>query len=103
MFTPSERYLTDFFNNPAWPDYFFIHGYPLLVIAWNLLLLLVPFGLVFYLKKIWRKRDLSKFTLYLITVGLGFLWLLFIPNAAYIITDVRHLLDYCPLGSPERV
>lgn len=103
MLNTSEKYLTDFFNNPAWPDYFFIHGYPLLVIAWNLLLLLVPFYLVLYLKKFWQKKDSSQIKLCLITAGLGFLWLLFIPNAAYIITDVRHLLNYCPVDSPERV
>ena len=29
----------------------------------------------------------------------GVIWLMFIPNSAYIITEIRHLLDYCPVNS----
>jgi uncharacterized membrane protein len=34
---------------------------------------------------------------------LWFFWLLFIPNTAYVMSEVRHLINYCPTDSPFQV
>ncbi len=91
--------LEKFFLNDFWPDYFFINNYPILGIFWNLALLIVPFLFSILLYKYWLKGKMK--TISSKIVG-GFIfagWLLFIPNTAYIITDVRHLVDGCYLGS----
>jgi uncharacterized membrane protein len=55
-------------------------------IAWNLVLASVPFVLALILYDRARARA-SRWTL----GGLGALWLLFFPNAPYIVTDLKHL------------
>ncbi len=65
---------------------------------WNLFLLLIPFFLCRNLIKLWRKSKFSKCYQKLFVVCLYFIWLLFVPNSAYIITDIRHLLNFCPLN-----
>ena len=65
---------------------------------WNLFLLIIPFFLCKNLIKLRRKSKFSKWHQKLIAACLGFIWLLFIPNSAYIITGGRHLLNYCPLN-----
>lgn len=101
---PSSDYILNrFFYNSFWPDYFFVNKYPVLAILWNVFLLVVPFFLCLLIYERYKKRSKSFSMLekaYLIL--LFFLWLIFIPNSAYIITDVRHLLDYCP-NSPYRI
>lgn len=59
---------------------------------WNLFLAFVPFWISEYMSK---KRQLHKMMLYI----LGFIWLLFLPNAPYMITDLFHLYqkNYLPL------
>jgi len=86
-----------------WPGQFFINGYPVLNIFWNLFLLIIPFWLGAGLAIYWRKNKFKKIYQKILAIILGFLWLLFIPNTAYIITDVRHLLDYCPRNYYQRV
>jgi len=55
-------------------------------LVWNLLLAWIPYILsVFLIKK--RKRELSK-PFFFLTL---FVWLLFFPNAPYILTDLFHL------------
>jgi len=78
---------------------------------WNLFLLLIPFFLCYCLIKFWQARldrksyptgQATKFRKIpdkLLAFILGILWLLFIPNSAYIMTEVRHLLDFCPINS----
>lgn len=75
-----------------------INDYPTIMIVWNLFLLIIPFFLCRNLIKLQRKSKFSKWHQKLFAVCLGFVWLLFIPNSAYVITDVRHLLNYCPLS-----
>lgn len=80
-----------------------INDYPVLMVFWNLFLLIVPFFLFIVLVGLLRKSGFKKVQDKLIGVFLFLLWVLFIPNTAYVITDVRHLLDYCPADSYSRV
>lgn len=76
-----------------------INDYPVLMIVWNLLLLAVPFFLFVLLESYWRDNKFKNLKEKIIASCLFFLWLIFIPNTVYIITTVRHLLNYCPAGS----
>ncbi len=68
-------------------------------VLWNLFLLLIPFFLCRYLIKFWQATKFRVIHYKLLAFLLGVLWLLFIPNSAYIMTEVRHLLDFCPVNS----
>ena len=78
--------------------YFSVNDYYVISIVWNLFLLIIPFFLCRNLITLWQKSKFSKWHQKLFAACLCFVWLLFIPNSAYIITDVRHLLNYCPLN-----
>lgn len=75
-----------------------INGYPIIFIPWNLFLMIIPFflflSIVAYWKRTFGKSLLDKFFLTIITI----VWLLFLPNAAYVIVDVRHLNGFCPVS-----
>ena len=55
-----------------------------LFLVWNLFLAFIPFAISTYLK---AKADMNK---YVLLFWLG-IWLLFLPNAPYIVTDLIHL------------
>tara|TARA_A100000171_G_C2106678_1_gene132677 strand:+ start:205 stop:870 length:666 start_codon:yes stop_codon:yes gene_type:complete len=60
------------------------HSFFLLFLVWNLFLAMLPFCISFYLQ---QQENLKKWQL----LGWSFLWLLFLPNAPYIVTDLIHL------------
>lgn len=86
-----------------WLDKLAVNQYQLFTVVWNIILTAVPFIIYRLLKKYWRQTGLIKFKQRLAAAVLFVFWLLFLPNAAYIITDVRHLLDYCPVDSLDKV
>lgn len=53
-------------------------------LVWNLFLAIIPFGITTYLQSL-KKPSKLILTLYFVP------WLLFLPNAPYIITDLIHL------------
>lgn len=62
-------------------------------LIWNLFLAWVPLILSLAMSYIHRIQECgTKKTIYLLS--LGFCWLLFFPNAPYIITDIIHLSSY---------
>lgn len=70
-----------------------IHGYPVEYIVWNIFLGLVPFFLCSLAITHFRKNDFgSKLLAFLSLIA----WLFFMPNAPYIISDVRHINGFCP-------
>ncbi len=74
-----------------------INNYYIPSLIWNIFLLSIPYFLSVLLKKKYaKKRNASKKMFFWIII---FLWLIFIPNSAYIITEARHLINYCP-GAP---
>ncbi len=76
-----------------------VNDYPILMVAWNLFLFLIPFFLFLLLKKLYLKSGFKKIYEKVTGLLLFFIWLLFVPNVPYVITDVRHLLNYCPIDS----
>ena len=56
-------------------------------LAWNLLLAIIPLGIAYYLYS-YDQRYPGR---YFLIIALALLWLLFLPNAPYIITDFVHL------------
>jgi len=80
-----------------------VNDYPVFMVVWNLILLIIPFFIFSFLVKFYKKNKFKSSRSKITTLFLFLLWVLFIPNTAYIITDVRHLLDYCPVNSKSRV
>ena len=80
-----------------------INDFQLLTAVWNIFLVLIPLAIFWLLKKYWRRTRLVKFSQKSLALALFIFWLLFFPNTAYLITDVRHLLDYCPADSINQV
>ncbi len=89
--------------NYSWFNIVSINGYPITGMIINVLLLLIPFYIVIYLTKYFNSNKLFKIHQKLIGIALGFIWLIFIPNTAYIINDARHLMNICAVNSPFRV
>ncbi len=91
----------------TWPvlSWITVNGYPLVSFVFNLALLLVPLAAQVGLDKLLNKdKKLSAWTSKLMGGLLFLVWLIFIPNTAYIITDVRHLLvPGCAVDSFYRV
>lgn len=56
-------------------------------LIWNLFLAWIPFMLAYFAHAVsWRRASL-----YLIIPGIAFLWLIFYPNAPYMLTDLQDL------------
>ncbi len=69
-----------------------INGYSLIYVVWNIILGIIPFFLcyaIFSLQK--QKSNYKKIYQFFVFV----IWLLFVPNAAYIFTDMRHINGFC--------
>jgi hypothetical protein len=58
-------------------------------LIWNLFLAWIPFALSYVTFMVTGRR----ITLYLLVPGFALLWLIFFPNAPYILTDLQHLTD----------
>jgi len=56
-------------------------------LIWNLFLAWLPLGLAYLVGDMWRQRYIGRRG---VIVGVG-IWLLFFPNAPYLITDLIHL------------
>ncbi len=98
MTSPDFNSLTRFeqyFYGDRWPDFMFVNDYPVVGVIWNIFLLLIPFSLAWFLTKYWQKNKFKRIYQQIIALAIWFLWLLFIPNAAYIVTDVRHISGFC--------
>ena len=60
---------------------------------WNLFLDLIPVALGVAMGYLWwKRRDLRSARP--LWIGLGILWLAFLPNTAYLITEWRHFIQY---------
>jgi len=61
--------------------------YSLVYILWNILLALIPFFISSILLYFKEKNKLKNW----VFIVLGIIWLLFLPNAPYIVTDLIHI------------
>lgn len=75
-----------------------VNGYPVSFILWNIFL---AFLAVFLAN--WAARILLSHKKWYWKIGAFLLWLAIFPNAAYVMTDARHILGYCPLFSYGKV
>lgn len=71
-----------------------INGYPLSFMVWNILLAIAAVYLAGFSVRIWK----SKKSL-IIKSAVSAVWLAFLPNTAYLMTDARHIIGYCPIAS----
>jgi uncharacterized membrane protein len=69
------------------------------MIVWNILLAMVPFAFFILFSNYWQKTKFKKIGQKIIAAVIFLFWFVFLPNAAYLITDTRHLLGYCPAHS----
>jgi uncharacterized membrane protein len=93
----------NFFKDDRWLYRLKINDYQVVTIIWNVALVLVPWAAALLLARFISKADLRKPGYKLLFVLLFGVWLIFMPNTAYIISDVRHLLNYCPVDSRFQV
>lgn len=56
-------------------------------LTWNLFLAWIPLGLAYVAEDVWRQQFLGKWGV----IAAVSVWLLFFPNAPYLITDLIHL------------
>lgn len=77
------------------PTKLLIGNYPVFFIIWNLFLLLVPYFLYLALSALESRTRLKSIFYKLIALFIAVLWLLFIPNTAYVMVDVRHISTFC--------
>jgi uncharacterized membrane protein len=82
---------------------FYVNDYPFLMVVWNLFLALLPFFIFLALRDYWKKTKFKTSRQKVLAGVLAFFWLIFVPNSAYLIVGVRHLLNYCPADSANSV
>ena len=99
----NESVFSQLFFEDGILNFWQIGGQPLLAVLWNLLLLAIPFLVVVLLYKYFQTFSVKGVWKWVALSLGGVIWLAFIPNSAYIITETRHLLDYCPIGSPRDI
>lgn len=95
--------LDNFYGNYPVLDNLSINNYQLITAVWNIFLALLPLLFYLSLRSYWRRTGLVKLNQKTAAAVFFIFWLLFFPNTAYIITDIRHLLNYCPVDSPNQV
>jgi uncharacterized membrane protein len=93
-----EHFILYFIDRNNWIFTIGINNYPIIGIIWNLLLLVIPFFLAKILYRLWKKNSFKNINEKIAAILFFMLWLLFIPNSVYVLTDVRHLLNYCPVN-----
>jgi uncharacterized membrane protein len=63
-------------------------------VGWNSLLALIPVGLGYAFARLARQRGLrGSLLVQLALLGIGVLWLAFLPNSCYLLTEWRHFLE----------
>lgn len=82
---------------------FYVNNYPFLMMTWNILLAMMPLAFFLIFSAYWQKTKFKKSGQKILGAVIFLLWFLFLPNAAYLITDIRHLLAFCPVDSPLNV
>ncbi len=95
--------LDNFYDNYPIFNSAAVNDYQLLTVFWNIFLALLPMVFYMLLKSYWLKTGFGKLNQKAAAAAIFVFWLIFFPNSAYIITDARHLLNYCPIDSLNKV
>lgn len=69
-----------------------INGYPVSVIIWNLFLAALAILITYWLVNFLRLKPRNYIAIILLSVA----WILLAPNTAYLLTDARHIIGFCP-------
>lgn len=93
----------NFFQSDRWFYRLKVNNYQIVTIIWNLALMIVPWVAALLLINLWRRTRFHGWWTKLVAATLFFMWLLFIPNTAYVMSEVRHLMDYCPRSAQFQV
>jgi uncharacterized membrane protein len=74
-----------------------VNNYYVAVIFWNILLALLPCFIAWRLSRGYHLKKWTNISRMnrLLFVIIFLVWFFFFPNTAYLIADVRHLVDYC--------
>jgi len=78
---------------------FYVNGYPFIMMVWNIILAMVPFVFFLLFSELWYKTRFKNLSDKILGAVIFFFWLIFLPNAPYLIADIRHLLNFCPVNS----
>lgn len=92
-----------FYDNHPILNSMAVNDYQMLTVFWNIFLALLPMVFYIFLKSRIRRKGLAKLSQKIASSAIFIFWLLLLPNTAYIITDARHLLNYCPIDSLHKV
>lgn len=93
----------NFYGNHPILNNMAVNDYQILTVFWNIFLALSPLAFYALLKFYVRRKGLDGLKQKIIASAIFIFWLLLLPNTAYIITDARHLLNYCPIDSLHKV
>lgn len=77
---------------------FTFNNYPLIAVVWNIFLLGISCLLMFLMERVFRNYGFKTVYQKVRLFCLIFLWIIFFPNTAYIITDIRHIAGSCELN-----
>ncbi len=74
-----------------------LNDYQLVVVGWNIILSLLPCLIVYKMSQMYPHKKWATLGLMgqISFLGLFLIWFFFFPNTAYLIADIRHLVDYC--------
>lgn len=72
---------------------YFTRHWTYLFLAWNLFLAWIPYGVSLALAWLYQSRSWQRLPL----LALGLVWLAFLPNAPYLVTDLIHLQPREPM------
>lgn len=76
-----------------------INGYQVVMIIWNIFLAILSVFVSYYFLELLQKRKIEIWK----KVAVGIVWLLLVPNTAYVMTDARHIIGYCPIEEYGKV
>lgn len=65
-------------------------------LLWNLFLAWIPYLLALKISKIYKTHKLNRSLKYFLIILLGLVWIIFFPNAPYILTDLIHVRSTNP-------
>ncbi len=103
IFQQSSCGVEAIYKNNLFLNSFSVNDFHVLTIFWNLFLAFMPLIFLLLLREQYEKTGFKKISQKFKVIFIGTIAFLFLPNAPYVITDVRHLLGYCPADSINQI